>query len=196
MLRVDSPGGSVTRLRPDPRRGEEGAGQGHAGRRQHGRRRGVGRLLHLDLGRQDRGRAGHDHGLDRRADRQGLDRQVAGHDRRRHRRGRRRQERADGFRRSRPTRRSNGRPERAGRRDLCRLQAEGRGGPQAAARQGAGDRARPRVVGQRREHARAGRQARRLLDGASTPPRGSPSSAPTTRSCSSASRARRASSRR
>ena len=59
------------RLRPDPACGEDGAEGRQAGGGQHGRRRGLRRLLHLTQRQQDRGRARHHHRLDRRADRQG-----------------------------------------------------------------------------------------------------------------------------
>ena len=55
--------------------------------------------------------------------------------------------------------------ERAGRRDLCRLHAEGGQRQEAAVEPGAGDRERPCLDGRRREVARARRSAGRLLDG-------------------------------
>ena len=110
----------------DSRCGEEGASGGQARRGQHGYACGVGRILHLDVRQQHRGGAGDIDRLDRRADRQGLVRQVRAASWRDHRRYRRRQECAVQFRRHAVHARPVGEPQPPGRRDLCGLHAEGR----------------------------------------------------------------------
>ena len=79
VLRVDSPGGSVTASDQILDAVRKSAGQGQAGSREHGRTGRVRRLLYLRQRQQNRGGARHFDRLDRRLDRQGRARQIAEH---------------------------------------------------------------------------------------------------------------------
>ena len=181
----------------DSRCGEEGAGRRQAGGRQHGRasrpRAAITSATSADKIVAEPGTITGSIGV--------FTGKVAigkslGDDRRRHRPGRRRQERADEFRHHALHAGAMGRGERPGRRDLCGLHQEGGGRAQTAARQGAGHRARPRVVGRGRQCARPGRPARRLLDGGRSGQEAGGHRRVANAWCSSVIRATRASSRR
>ena len=70
VLRVDSPGGSVTGSETVWREVDPGPRRRETGRRVDGCRRGLGRLLRVDVRRRDRGQRGNHHRFDRRRDRQ------------------------------------------------------------------------------------------------------------------------------
>ena len=125
LMRIDSPGGSVLASDQILDAVKKAQAAGKPVVVSMGQVAGFRRLLHLDLGQPHRRRTGHDHRLDRCADGQGQLRQDAGADRRQCRRDRRRQERAVRFTHRALYARSAGRPEPAGRRDLCRFQEEG-----------------------------------------------------------------------
>ena len=109
LLRVDLPGGSVSASDQILDAVKKAQAAGKPVVVSMGCGCGVRRLLHLASADEDRRRTRHDDRFDRRADRQGLDRQVARPDRRRRRGGRRRQERAVSISALRPTRPTNGR---------------------------------------------------------------------------------------
>ena len=108
VLRVDSPGGSVTASDQILHAVKSGAEGRQARGGQHGLGGGLGRLLHLAQRQPHRGGARHHHRFDRGADRQGLFRQDAGSGGRACRRCGGGQEHVDGFRRSSLSPTSNG----------------------------------------------------------------------------------------
>ena len=77
LLRVNSPGGSYVASDTIWREVVRAQRRRNSGRGVDGRRRGVGRLLHLDGRRPDRRAAGHDYRLDRRAHRKAGTRRCA-----------------------------------------------------------------------------------------------------------------------